>query len=1134
MAFGWFLLAVIYLSLLFWLGRWGDKHSPRAKRITSHPLIYSLALAIYCTAWTYFGAVGEAVRNQWNYLPIFLGPILLYLFGYRFLYKLVLVSKKQHITTIADFIASRYGKRQMVALLVTLIALLATIPYIALQLKAIGTAFAQVSGASDNQYLITFATLFIGLFCMYFGTQRTDVTEYRHGLMLAISFESILKLLALSLVAAISYFIWQGSLPTHSLSDVFSVTEDAAFYGVDFWLQTLIAAGAVVCLPRQFHVAIIDNLSPKHLTTARWLFPTYLVLIALAIPLIAAIGKSLFEQSGVAPDTYVLELALSSQLPALTALVFLGGLSAATAMIIVATLTLSTMVTNDVILPRMLTQQNQPSVYITKILWIRRAVIAGLLFFAYLYHQQLSTDTPLTSIGFLAFSLVVQLLPAIVGGLYWKQAHAHGVYAGLLAGMFSWVLWLFLPLVGEASYQELSSQMISRAAVVSFLINTTFYVVFSRLSTPRLIDKLQAQAFVDSQDVDANQPQPKATIQNEDLLTVLKTFLGDDRCIQLVKNFEQKWQLTIVSQEAPSQEFVAFCERALGGVIGASSANVLIRSVVSGSQINFEQLVQVFDETTQAIQINQSALFASLASLEQGISVIDKDLNLVAWNNKYLEMFDYPEGLVSLGTPIESLVRYNAKRGECGVGEIETLVQKRLEHLRNGRPHKFIRQRGDGKVIEMVGNPLPRGGFVTSFNDVSEHIELQQALKESNIDLEKRVQSRADEVKAINAELRIEIERRAEVEKQLVEARQIAEQANNSKTRFLALASHDVLQPLNAAKLYLSAIKDSLTDNDIRQIVDKLDDSVNASESMIATLLDIARLDQGDMSPDKDKIHLPTLLKPLLDEFAMKAKNKGLVLTHSIHNVWVNSDPTYLHRILRNLISNAVKYTEHGKVIVRARRSHQNIQFTVSDTGIGIGASDTSKVFDDFYRTQESNEQGVGLGLGVVSRLSEQLGFSVLLSSDAGNGSHFSFSLPRVAPPETSQQTVSSKRQSFHFNRVLCVDDDLQNLDAMKTLLTKWQLKVECAANCQQAITIANEFKPELILMDFQLNQQLNGLELINEIRKQVGTFIPASLVTAEKDSDLITQAAELDVHYLSKPIKPAKLRALLQGIKRK
>lgn len=1141
MAFGWFLLAVAYLALIFWLGRWGEKHSPLARKVTAHPLTYSLSLAIYCTAWTFFGAVGEAVRDQWNYLPILLGPTLLYVFGHPFLRKLIFISKKHHITTIADFIASRYGKRQTVALLVTLIALLATIPYIALQLKAIGLAFETVSGNTHSESIVTIATLFIALFCIYFGTQRTDVTEYRHGLMMAIAFESLVKLAALILMAAVIFFIWQ-------LGDEFAIlapkaaaeleSEAPAFMTSTFWMQTLLAMGAAVCLPRQFHVAILHNTKESHLTTARWVFPLYLILIAVAIPIIAQAGSTIFAQNDVSPDTYVLELALHSQSYGLSALVFLGGLSAATAMIIIATLTLSTMITNDVILPKLLDgvrSQEQSNVHLQKILWIRRGVIAGLLFFAYLYHQQLTTNTSLASIGLLAFSLVIQLLPAIIGGLYWKQAHAHGVYAGLLAGVFCWVLWLFIPLYNDVNVSPVNNEQINHAAMYSLFFNTVFYVLFSRLAKPRLIDKIQAQAFVDTQQksMTPSQARPE-NVYNEDLLTVLDTFLGKDRRGQLVNSYEQNVNTLVAPQQTPTDDFIQFCERALGGVIGASSASILIDSVVSNQRMNFEQVIQVFDETTQALQMNQSALFASLGSLDQGISVIDKDLNLVAWNQAYLDMFAYPKGLVSFGIPIETLVRFNALRGECGVGEVEALVQKRLDHLHSGKPHKFVRQRSDGKVIEMVGNPLPQGGFVTSFNDITQHIELQQALKESNIDLEKLVQSRAAEVKAINHELRTEIERRAEIETQLIDARKIAETANLSKTRFLALASHDILQPLNAAKLYLAAIKESIPDGEVKVMIDKLDASLNASDNMIGTLLEIARLDQGEMQPKPKPIHLKKLLAPLIDEFNMKATTKKLNFATSVHDVWVHTDPTYLQRIVRNLLSNAIKYTNKGRAVFTVRRHYKNVVISVWDTGVGIAEHDLKKIFDDFYRINDSTARGVGLGLSVVNRLSEQIGSRISVTSELGKGSCFRFTLPTIAPQQISIAPKVTSTNGFTNLHVLCVDDEYENLEAMKTLLTRWDITVGTAATPAEALQSVDEKSPQVMLVDYQLGENINGIDLVSTLREHLGEEIPAVLVTAVRDESLTSKLQNLKIHFLAKPVKPAKLRALLMSLKSK
>jgi Na+/proline symporter len=341
--------------------------------------------------------------------------MLVYVFGFRFIQKLTLVSKKQHIITIADFISSRYGKRQTVALVVTIIALLATIPYVALPLKAIGSAFQLVSEQQDSELIVLLGIIFIALLSIYLGTQKTDVTEYRRGLMLAIAFESSVKLLALLVIAIVAFFIWHASSTTPLLQSFTTTEALSTFESFPFIAQTIIVGAAVICLPRKFHVAVVDNLSLERLKTARWLFPLYLGLIAITIPVIAVAGQTILANTSAQPYIYVLEMTLIS------GLVFVGGLSAATAVIIVATLTLSTMLTNDVILPKLLakhsTSYDQHNV--SKIILVtHRFVIAGLLLLAYLYHQQMGNSRSLASIGLIAFLLVIQLLPAIVGGLY--------------------------------------------------------------------------------------------------------------------------------------------------------------------------------------------------------------------------------------------------------------------------------------------------------------------------------------------------------------------------------------------------------------------------------------------------------------------------------------------------------------------------------------------------------------------------------------------------------------------------------------------------------------------------------------------------------------------------------------------
>ena len=1137
MTLGWIALALFYLVSLFYIARWGDKNSVTARWLTSHPAVYSLALAIYCTAWTFFGSVGQASRFAWTYLPIFLGPVILYVFGYRFIYKLTLVSKKQHITTIADFIASRYGKRQPVALLVTLIALLATIPYIALQLKAIGATFQLLTQQSDTRLIIVVATLFIALFAIYFGTRQTDVTEYRRGLMLAISFESSIKLLALVLVAIVGYSAWTSQASAAMAETFFSPAALAQFASFDFLAETVMAAAAVICLPRQFHVAIIDNLSLSHLKTARWLFPLYLSIIALVIPVIAIAGNQLFAGTGVEPDTYVLSMAIYSKSLWLQMIVFLGGLSAATAMIIVATLTLSTMLTNDVILPRLLANRQltlDTGDYSHRIRVIRRLVIGLILLLAFVYHQQMTTSRSLHSIGLIAFSLVIQLLPAIVGALYWKQGHAYGVYAGLITGLTCWVLWLVVPVVDAGIPTLAATEFHSQGALVSLLANAIIYIVVSRATRPRLVDRLQAEAFVAP--ADASLPartRQNSTMTIDDLVTLLSTFMGPGRCTQLLTDYERSNQQNLKRNELPDEAFIAFCERALGGVIGAASAKVLIDSVIRGKKLDLTEVVNFFDDTTQAMQFNMTALLTSLENIDQGISVIDKHLNLVAWNKQYVNLYHYPDNFLNVGTPIEKLIRYNAEQGEFGPGDVSEHVEKRLHHLHAGTTHRFTRQRRDGRVIEMVGNPLPGGGFVTSFNDITGHVEIQQALEESNLDLEARVKKRTEEVYSINAELRLEIERRREAEKELIRARKVAEDANASKSRFLALASHDVLQPLNAAKLYISALQDSALNDATRQIVTRLGDSVVASENLIGTLLDIARLDQGEMQPTPKPLALPAQLSALIEQMQMRAADKNLTLKVCLRECWVLADKTYLYRVVQNLLSNAIKYTDKGKVLLTIRPYGQQVQIRVFDTGVGIDETQQQLVFGDFYRTHDSAEPGVGLGLAIVRRFTAAMQGTCSIRSTPGKGSCFSLMLPAATPATAAPRPKTTRIASFAGLRVLCVDDQQENLEALSTVLKKWGAEVHTALTWEEALSLAEQVRPQVVLMDYQLDESYNGLQLIEAIRQQLDVVVPATLITAERDDQLLEQATAQGVKYLSKPLKPAKLRALLQSMTR-
>ncbi|MCF2828320.1 MULTISPECIES: PAS domain-containing hybrid sensor histidine kinase/response regulator [unclassified Pseudoalteromonas] len=1131
------LVAAAYIGVLFWLANWGDKTTPRALKISHHPFVYAFSLGIYCTSWTYYGSVGTAATSSWHYFPILLGPILLFLFGQGFLRKLILVSKKQNITTIADFISARYGKRQTTAVMVTMIALLATIPYIALQLKALSSSFLllqqdeQVSGTA----LALAGTLIMALFAIFFGTRKVDVTEYRSGLMLAVAFESIVKLLALGIVAVLA---WQSLAQVPDSFEALSEHwQSFDFFNFNFVGQTLMAAAAIVCLPRQFHVVVVDNHNTSHLKTARWAFTLYLLLIAAMIIPIATAAIHPDIGYGAAPDSFVLALPIMMEHQILATFVFIGGLSAATAMIVVATLTLSTMLSNDVVLPLLFKRKFKKNIlnssFKSQILLVRRFVIAAILLLSYMYQQWFGHGEALANMGLVAFSLVTQLLPAIVGGLYWRKGHAYGVYAGLIAGFICWMLFLMFPILeaGGLLDYEMRQTLITRGTLLALLANISCYISFSIGAQERLIDRIQAAAFVNPKDQAALSKrlnkQVRATVY--DFKVLLQTFLGVQRSQQLLGHYAQN-NILEDNDAYPAPEFISFCERALTGVLGASSAQALIRTVSSGRQMAFEEVVNFFDETTQALQFNQNLLYTSLENLSHGISVVDKDLKLVAWNRRYHEMFAYPDGFLEVGQPIEEVIRFNAERGECGPGEIDKHVDKRVQHLKNGTPHHFIRHRRNGQVFEMTGNPLPEGGFVTSFSDITTHIATQNALEEINMDLENRIEARTQEIRTINMDLKAEIANRHETEQALMAAKKEAEQANESKTRFLALASHDILQPLNAARLYLAAIDTHNLISKDQGNFEKLTDSLDSTVHLMSALLDIAKLEQGAMKPTPRHFNIDDILLPLANEYAIISKEKGLELkVRSSHSI-VHSDTTYLRRIIQNLVSNAVKYTDSGKVLIACRRRKHSLRLEVWDTGPGISNHEQNKIFNDFYRIQAGDNKGIGLGLGVVKRLCDLLSITISVNSVVNQGSRFAIDIPYGNVDLLQvKEDISQKPQSKTQLNVIAVDDDPKNLEAMASLLDKWHCYYQLFYKVEDALAYAkHNTAPDVILMDYQLNDNCDGISLIKSLRTMWQDTVPAILITAVRDEEVKIAAKSEQIHYLSKPVKPAKLKALL------
>ena len=588
----------------------------------------------------------------------------------------------------------------------------------------------------------------------------------------------------------------------------------------------------------------------------------------------------------------------------------------------------------------------------------------------------------------------------------------------------------------------------------------------------------------------------KSSLTVGDCMTLTQHFLGERRMQQAFAE-EAVIDGRRVDPAAPADsDFIAYTERVLSGVIGSNSARELMASAVSGTGMPFSQVVDLLNRTSQSLRLRQDLLHLAMENLSDGLSVIDAKLRLVAWNQRYLELFDYPEGLIHIGRPIEEVLMFNAKRGQLGEGDPQVLVARRLQWLKQGSPHFFERLSPDGRVIEIRGNPMPGGGFVTSFTDITK--------------------------------------------------RKMAERANRSKTSFLAAASHDLLQPLNAARLFASALSQQADlGPEPQHLVARLDGSLRSTEQLLSALLDISRLDAGVLPLTLTAFPLDDVLAPLAAEFAALAAERGLKFDCLPTRLWVRSDAKLLRRVLQNLLSNALRYTRSGRVLIGVRRrseAQQLAEIQVLDTGPGIPHDQTEAIFAEFHRLQDSDTgagRGLGLGLAIVERICKRLDHPIRLQSQVGRGTLMSVGVPRASAQASASTDPATKRVRTSGDlsglRVLCVDNEPDILFGMQTLLTPWGCRVTCAGSeteVQSALARLDD-APDVMLVDYHLGDSTNGLDLMNQLRAKHGQKLVGILITADQRPEVHQNAKAQHYRVLAKPLKPAALRALLSRIAR-
>ncbi|MBE0506088.1 MAG: histidine kinase [Marinospirillum sp.] len=638
-----------YLAILFLIAAWGDKRSGQGRSIINSPVVYSLSIAVYCTAWTFYGSVGRAADSGPSFLLIYLGPTLAMLLGWFLIRKMVRIARAQKITSIADFISARYGKSVGLGVLVTLIAVVGIMPYIALQLKAITISHAVLTGypSTPVQTLAqgTFwfdkslwVALVLAIFIILFGTRHLDASERHEGMIAAITFESIIKLLAFFAVGLfVVFWLYEGPIDLFSQAaarpDLIASLGLSAVPGQALgWVGTLVLATlAFLTLPRQFQVLVVENVDEKHIKRASWMFPLYLVAINLFVIPVALAGL-LLGSAAQEPDSFALTLPLAAGLETLPLVVFIGGLSAATGMVIVETIALSTMVSNHLVMPLLL-RWNWLHLDPTRnlsgwLLGIRRIAILLILLLGYLYHALIGDSYSLVTIGLVSFAAAAQFAPALLIGLYWRGANGKGAAAGLMGGFLIWSYTLLLPgfiqsgwigtdlielgpwgiewLKPYALFGLQGWDIYTHALFWSMLLNIGLLAGVSLFTRQNSLEQTQAALFTEALRPDVMQtPLWLGQTTRGELYQLLRRYLGRPATHRVFERFGDTSQPRATDEAIAPPGLISNAEQALTGALGSASARVLINSVVRGEALDLEAVLSILDTTTQTLEYNK-------------------------------------------------------------------------------------------------------------------------------------------------------------------------------------------------------------------------------------------------------------------------------------------------------------------------------------------------------------------------------------------------------------------------------------------------------------------------------------------------------------------------------------------------
>lgn len=1086
--------SLLWLGLMFAAALHAERRPALGARHWQH--VYALSLAVHCTSWTFYGTVTQAARHGWPLPPTFVGAILLYALGVGVMLRLVRLARATNATSLADLIATRLGKDAWLAAVVTLVVALGLVPYIALQLKAVAMGFSLLTAAPDGtapawQDSALYVALVLAVFAILFGARRARVTDHNRGLVFAMALESVFKLVAMLVIGAYVVFGLGGA----SLPELPAAAPDPSPGG--FAPLVVLGALAMFILPHQFHVAVVECRDERHVQTSRWLFPLYLVLIALPVLPIAQAGVARLGAS-VPSDLYILALPLSQGREGLALFGYLGGLSAATGMVVVSTLALSLMIGNHWFAPGLLRGawgRRDAGDLSGSVLLLRRVGIVAVMLLAWAYSRVIAGSEALADVGAVSFSALATLAPALAFALWRPQTSARAATAGVVAGFATWAWVLLVPMLSDG---RMATQGPFGLAWLSpdGLFGLTGWTRLGRAVGASLFVGTLATVVLAASWSAA----PRRARRGLDLATLRaasQRFLPRERVATLLAGIEPGRPVPLEAEEG--------IERELAAVLGAASARVLLDAARREAG-ELETVVAIVGKASADLRFNQRVLEAALRNMSQGISVVDADLRLVAWNPRYAQLFGFPPELLQVGRPIADLARWAMR--DTPAADVEHALERRLAFMRAGTPHLSERVLHDGSIVEIRGNPMPGGGFVATFTDVTAFRRAEQALLDANETLEQRVASRTADLEVAKGE---------------------AERANHAKSRFLAAIGHDLMQPLHAAQLFTDALADELESPRQRDVVAQVRGALDSTTDLLTGLLDMSRLDAGGLAPQPRDFALADVLEPLASEFRAIAAARGLRLRYHASRAWAHSDPQLLRRILQNFLANAVRYTPAGRVVLGVRRTRSGWRIEVHDTGPGIPTAQREAIFEEFRRGPDAPGDGLGLGLSIADRIARLLDVPLTLRSREGRGTVFAVDVPRghASPQAPSRAPEAMPLAGL---RVLAVDNDPLALDALRGLLERWGCVVDTAADRAGALAASRATRHAAWLFDYHLDAGDTGLGVAQALAGEHGGR-PTLILSADAGADVRAAVAEAGCLLLSKPLKPLALKSTLDRL---